>query len=46
MSLRQENATSRDTVRGKPMSQLFCSLLDALVGIIIEGDIEGARPVT
>ena len=43
MSLRQENATSRDTVRAKTMGQLLCSLLAALVGIDIEGEIDGAR---
>ena len=46
LSRRQENATSGDTVRSKPMGQLFCSLLAALVGIIIEGDVESAWPVT
>jgi hypothetical protein len=33
-------------VRGKPISQLFCGLLAALVDVIIEGDIEGTRPGT
>jgi len=42
MSLRQENATCRDTVHDKTMSQLLCSLLAALVLIDIEGEIDGA----
>ena len=46
MTFRQENATSGDTMRGKPMGQLFCSLPAALVGIIIEGDIDDARAFT
>lgn len=33
-------------MRSQPMGQLFCSLLAALVGIIIEGNIESAWPVT
>jgi hypothetical protein len=31
-------------VRGKPMGQLFGGLLATLVGIDIEGEIDGARP--
>ena len=42
MSLRQEDAASSDTVRAKTMGQLLCGLLAALVGIDIEGEIDGA----
>ena len=42
MSLRQENAAYRDTVRDKTMGQLLCGLLAALVLIDIEGEIDGA----
>jgi hypothetical protein len=41
--LGQKNPPSRDTVRGKPMRQLFCCLPATLVGIIVESDIDGAR---
>ena len=46
MSLRQQNATCRDTVHDKTMSQLLCSLLAALVLIDIEGEIDGAFAFT
>ena len=42
MSLRQKNATCRNTLHDKTMSQLLCSLLTALVLIDIEGEIDGA----
>ena len=42
MTLRQENPTCGDTVRGETTGQLLCSLLAALVRIDIEGDIDGA----
>ena len=42
MSLRQENATCRDTVHDKTTGQPLCSLLAALVLIDIEGEIDGA----
>ena len=45
MTFRQENATSGDMVRGKTTDQLFCSLLPAPVGIIVESDIDDARTV-
>jgi len=46
MTFRQENATSGDMVRGKTTDQLFCSLLPAPVGIIVESDIDDARAAT
>ena len=46
MSFRQQNATCRDTVRDKPMGQLLCSLLTALVLINIEGEIDSALAIT
>ena len=46
MSLRQENATCRDTVHAKTTGQLVRSLLAALVLIDIEGDIHGAPAFT
>ncbi len=42
MSLRQQNATCRDTAHAKTMSQLLCGSLAALVLIDIEGEIDGA----
>lgn len=42
MTIRQQNATCRDTVHDKTMSQLFCSLLAALILIGIEDEIDGA----
>ncbi len=45
VSFRQLNATSRDTSLGKLMDQMFCSLLAALVDVIVEDDIDGVRPV-
>ena len=42
MPLWQQNATCRDTLHDKTMSQLLCSLLAALVLIDIEGQIDGA----
>jgi hypothetical protein len=42
MPIRQQNATCRDTVLGKTMSQLLGSPLAALVLIDIEGEIDGA----
>ena len=44
--LRQKNATSGNTVRGKPMGQLFCCLPATLVGIMVESNIDDARSVT
>ena len=46
MTFRQEYATSGDIVRGKTTDQLFCSLLPAPVGIIVESDIDDARAAT
>jgi len=46
MTLRQQNATCRDTVHDKMLSQLLCSLLAALVLIDIEGDIHSALAFT
>ena len=46
MPLRQQNATCRDTVLDKTMSQLLCSPLAALVLIDIEGEIDGAFAFT
>ena len=46
MSLRQQNATCRDTVHDKTMSQLLRGLLAALVLIDIEGEIDGALAFT
>ena len=46
VTLRQENATSGDTVCGKPMGQLFCCLPATLVRIVVESDIDSARPIT
>ena len=45
VTLGQINPTSKDTVRGNPMSQLFCCLPATLVGIIVESDIDGALAV-
>jgi len=42
MTFRQEDATCRDTMPDKTMSQLLCRLLAALVLIDIEGEIDGA----
>ena len=42
MSLWQQDAASSDTVRVKTMGQLLCGLLTALVGIDVEGEIDGA----
>ena len=42
MPLRQENATCRDTLHDKTLSQLLSSLLAALILIDIEGEIDGA----
>ena len=46
MPLGQENATCRDAVHDKTMSQLLCSMLAALVLIDIEGEIDGALAIT
>ena len=46
MSLRQQNATCRDTVHDKTLSQLLCSLLAASVLIDIEGEIDDALAFT
>jgi len=46
MTLRQENPTCGDTVRGETTGQLLCSLLAALVRIDIEGDMDGAFALT
>ena len=45
MSLRQQNATCRDTVHDKTMSQLLRGFLAALVLIDIEGEIDGALAI-
>ena len=45
VSLGQEDAASSDTLRAKTMGQLLCGLLAAVVGIDIEGEIDGAWPV-
>ena len=45
MTLRQENATCRDSVRDEATGQLLCSLLAALIRIDIEGDIDSAFAV-
>ena len=46
MTRRQENATCGDAVRGKTTSQLFCSLLAALVLIRVEDQIDAALAAT
>jgi hypothetical protein len=43
--LRQKDSTSDDAMRAKAMSQLLGGLLAALVGIDIEGEIDGARTI-
>ena len=45
MILRQKDSTSDDAMRAKVMSQLLGGLLAALVGIDIEGEIDGARTI-
>jgi hypothetical protein len=42
----QDYPANRYRVCGKAMSQLFCSLLATVVGIIVETDIDDAWPVT
>ena len=46
MTIRQENATRRDTVHDKTLSQLLCGSLAALVLIDIEGKIDDAPAFT
>ena len=46
MALRQQDAASGDTLRVKTMGQQLRGLLAALVGIDVEGEIDGARAVT
>ena len=46
VALWQEDAASGDTLRVKAMGQLLRSLLAALVGIDIEGEIDSAWTVT
>jgi len=46
MSRRQDYPANRYSVGGKTMSQLLCSLLATMVGIIVEADIDDAWPVT
>ena len=45
MPLWQEDAASGNAPRSKTMSQLHGGLLAALVGIDIEGEINGARTI-
>ena len=42
MTLWQQDAKGHDTVCAKTMGQLLCGLLSALVGVDIEGEIDGA----
>jgi len=46
MSCRQDYPANRDRLWGQTMGQLFCSLLATLVEVMVEGDIDGARPFT
>ena len=46
VTLRQQDAASSDTMRAKTMGQLLCGLLSALVVIHVEGEIDGAWPLT
>src|ERR1700722_4985642 len=44
VTLWQQDAKGHDAVCAKAMGQSLCSLLSALVGVNIEGEIEGALP--
>jgi hypothetical protein len=46
VTLWQQDAKDHDAVCAKAVGQLLCSLLSALVGVDIEGEIDGARAIT
>jgi hypothetical protein len=46
VSRRQDYPANRYSVCGKTMSQLLCSLLATVIGIIVEADIDDAWLVT
>ena len=45
MALGQEDTARSDTMRVKTLGQLLCGLLTTVVGVDIEGEIDGARSV-
>src|SRR6202007_1046516 len=46
VTLWQQDAKGHDAVYAKAVGQLLCSLLSALVGVDIEGEIDGALAIT
>jgi hypothetical protein len=46
VTLWQQDAKGHDAVCAKAVGQLLCSLLSALVGVDIEGEIDGALAIT
>ena len=46
VTLWQQDAKGHDAVCAKAMGQSLCSLLSALVGVDIEGEIDGALAIT
>ena len=46
VTLWQQDAKGQDAVCAKALGQSLCSLLSALVGVDIEGEIDGALAIT
>jgi hypothetical protein len=46
VTLWQQDAKGHDAVCAKAVGELLCSLLSALVGVDIEGEIDGALAIT